>query len=105
MEVKKTYDDTILSLENTCKSRLQEFLFEGKKQSDLIRQSASKPATMTSKNADIKRKNYFQLPSMLQQKNHHEPGDKESRIKRKIYANGKGKYAAMTVPITASSIR
>ena len=34
MEVKKTYDDTIRSLENTCRSRLQEHLFEGRKQSE-----------------------------------------------------------------------
>ena len=108
MEVKKTYDDTILSLENHCNSRLKEFLREGKKQSDIIRHSSSAKgaAIMTSKNADLKRKtNYFQLPSMLQQKNHHEPGDKQSRIKRKIFANGKGKYATSTAPINAASIR
>lgn len=57
MQVKSTYDDTIRSLENTCRSRLLEHLFDSKKKGDVekaIRANGNKPL------------DFFKLPSMLQ---------------------------------------
>lgn len=37
MEVKKTFDDTIKSLETTCKNRMMEHLFENSKRKNTER--------------------------------------------------------------------
>ena len=56
MELKRVYDDSLKSLENTCRSRLLDILFEQKKQKDVekaVKANGGKPL------------NYFMLPSML----------------------------------------
>ena len=93
MELKKTYDDTIRSLEDTCEKRLSELPSEHKKmQKEIIRTATDVKIRNTSVRG-MKAHNYFQLPSMLQKKNHHEPSfDKtnNNRIKRQLFADAKG---------------
>lgn len=56
MDVKKQYDDTIKSLDNTCRAKLKDLHFELKKENDIenkVKNNAGKPL------------NYFKLPQML----------------------------------------